>query len=104
MRSGKIDQACGYYEQDLAIAGSLAEADPVNAGKQRDVMISLLQLGRLLSGTDDRERGRMMVSEAAEIARRIGVDLGLSGNPARDADPGDQPVRRRRWPFGRRSS
>ncbi len=102
VRSREIDQACGYYEQDLAIARSLAGADPVNVGKQRDVMISLLQLGRLLSGTGDRERGRMMVSEAAEIAQRIGVDLGLSGDPSRDAGPGDQPEGRRRRFFGRR--
>ncbi|WP_322780656.1 tetratricopeptide repeat protein, partial [Frankia sp. Cas4] len=98
MRLGEADQARGYYEQDLAIARRLAEADPVNIGKQRDVIISLRQLGQLLSGTGDRERGEAILNEAIEIARQIGFDLGLPEDTAHS----DQPDRRRRWPFGRR--
>uniref|UniRef100_UPI002AD499A4 hypothetical protein n=1 Tax=unclassified Frankia TaxID=2632575 RepID=UPI002AD499A4 len=82
----------------LTISRRLAEADPVNVGKQRDVVISLLQLGQLLSGTGDRERGQALLNEAIEIARQIGLDLGLPEDTAHS----NQPDRRRRWPFGRR--
>ncbi|WP_322761280.1 tetratricopeptide repeat protein, partial [Frankia sp. Cr2] len=87
MRLGHADQAREYLEQDLAIARRLVEADPVNVGKQRDVVISLLQLGQLLSSTSDHDRGLAMLSEAMEIAQRIGLDLGLP----EDADDSDQP-------------
>ncbi|WP_239340160.1 tetratricopeptide repeat protein, partial [Frankia sp. CiP3] len=101
VRSGDADKARGYYEQDLAIALRLAEADPVNAGKQRDVMISLRQLGGLLSGMGEHERGQVMLSEAVEIARRIGIDLDV--DPSWNVNHNDRSGRRRRrWPFGRR--
>ncbi|WP_239381984.1 MULTISPECIES: tetratricopeptide repeat protein, partial [unclassified Frankia] len=105
VRLGDTDKAREYYEQDLAIALRLAEADPVNAGKQRDVMISLRQLGGLLSGMGEHERGQAMLSEAVEIARRIGIDLdvGLGVDPSQNVNHNDRSGRRRRrWPFGRR--
>ena len=53
---GQADAARKAYEQSLAIAERLAKADPSNSGWQRDLVVSYIKLGDVLTQQNQRER------------------------------------------------
>jgi hypothetical protein len=60
----------------------LADSDAVDIEKQRDVVVSLVDLSTVLVEMGNDDRGRALRREAADIADRFSLGSGAVGDPA----------------------
>ncbi len=68
---GSLKQARNIFEQGLEIAQRLAERESENAGWQRDVSVSLNNLGNVLRAEGNLEGARQAYEQALEIRQRL---------------------------------
>jgi hypothetical protein len=68
-QASKLDEACLWFEKDLAVTRALADADPTHTLWQRDLLISHLNLATVYAV--DPERASPHLAQATEIYERL---------------------------------
>ena len=68
---GDLAGALAAYRESLQVRRRLAEADPSNAGWQRDLSVSLTLMANLLEAQGDREEARLLAKESLGIDERL---------------------------------
>jgi Flp pilus assembly protein TadD len=71
MAQGRPEEALAAFEEGLLVACRLAAADPQNAGWQRDMSVSLMQLAHFDEARRSYASARSLAEESLTIAERL---------------------------------
>jgi tetratricopeptide (TPR) repeat protein len=71
VRAGKLDDARGFYDQDLAVAKALAAKDPSNTDWQRDLSVSFEKLGDVAVSAGKLDDARGFYDQDLAVAKAL---------------------------------
>ncbi len=71
LKLGRTDEALKYFNLKFEISKVLAEADPNDSQKQRDLLVSHYKLGQVYRSVKDSAKSLAAFDAALEIARSL---------------------------------
>jgi len=70
---GKLEEALRAYRQELEIIRKLADQDPSNTQRQRDLIVSYYTVGNALTQSPGNyDEGKSLIQKALELATSYG--------------------------------